>query len=251
MISWKYSFKRLKEEHEIANKKKNALDNLYTTGKISQATRDSFNKDIIAAIDEIEKQQKELLDKMTSKTQELQDQIKTLEILLANYEIQHAVGEIEEDTYSREISLLNTGLDTAKNELVTIQQAVSTLTGPAVVAPEAPVAPEPIAPAPTIEIPAPVAPQIEAAPVIEAPVEVVPVIECAPIEALPLSDPKADAAVEAAPTVEEAAPVEVAPVEAAPAETVVAVAVVEAPVVEETVAVVEAAAVVEATPEPQ
>ena len=67
MISWKYTFKRLNEEYEIANKKKQALDNLYETGKISQATRDSFTGDINAAIGEIEKQRKELAEKMQCK----------------------------------------------------------------------------------------------------------------------------------------------------------------------------------------
>ncbi len=117
MISWKYTFKRLNEEYEIAKKKKQALDNLFETGKISQATRDSFNDEINAAIVTIEKQQKELIDSMQGKTQELENQIKTLETLLANYEIQHVVGEIDEDIYQREISLLTTGLETTKNEL--------------------------------------------------------------------------------------------------------------------------------------
>ncbi len=85
VISWKYTFKRLNEEYEIANKKKQALDNLYETGKISAATRDSFTGDIAAAIAEIEKQRKELAERMQSKTPELEGQLKTLEMLLANY----------------------------------------------------------------------------------------------------------------------------------------------------------------------
>ena len=50
LISWKYTFKRLNEEYEIAKKKQQALDNLFATGKISQSTRDSFNNEINAAI---------------------------------------------------------------------------------------------------------------------------------------------------------------------------------------------------------
>src|SRR4030042_1560661 len=96
LISWKHSFKRLNEEYEIAKKKKQALDNLFESGRISQATRDSFDNDINAVITEIEKQQKDLLVKMQGKAQELESQLKTLETLLANYEIQHVVGKIEE-----------------------------------------------------------------------------------------------------------------------------------------------------------
>ena len=60
LISWKYTFKRLNEEYEIAKKKQQALDNLFASGKISQSTNDSFNNEISAAIVAIEKQQKEL-----------------------------------------------------------------------------------------------------------------------------------------------------------------------------------------------
>ena len=78
VISWKYTFKRLNEEYEIANKKKQALDNLFVTGKISQATRDSFTGDISAAIVEIEKQRQDLAEKMQAKTLELRRSTKNL-----------------------------------------------------------------------------------------------------------------------------------------------------------------------------
>jgi hypothetical protein len=130
LISWKHSFKRLNEEYEIAKKKKQALDNLFENGRISQTTRDSFDNDINAVIMEIEKQQKELLTKMQGKTQELESQIKTLETLLANYEIQHVVGEIDEEMYQREINLLSTGLESARNELNVIKEATNLLCPP-------------------------------------------------------------------------------------------------------------------------
>jgi hypothetical protein len=130
LISWKHSFKRLNEEYEIAKKKKQALDNLFESGRISQATRDSFDNDINAVIMEIEKQQKDLLVKMQGKADELESQIKTLETLLANYEIQHVVGEIDEEIYQREVNLLSTGLESAKRELNTIKEATNQLCPP-------------------------------------------------------------------------------------------------------------------------
>src|SRR4030042_4031222 len=131
LISWRHSFKRLSEEYEIAKKKKQALDNLFETGRISQSTRDSFNDEITSAIVEIEKQQKDLLAKMQLKIQGLESQIKTLETLLANSEIQHVVGEIDEEIYQHEIILLSTGLDTAKHELDVIIEAANQLCPPA------------------------------------------------------------------------------------------------------------------------
>ena len=130
LISWKHSFKRLNEEYEIAKKKKQALDNLFENGRISQATRDSFDSDINAVIIEIEKQQNALLTKMQAKTQELESQIKTLETLLANYEIQHVVGEIDEDMYQREMTVLSTSLESARHELNVINEATNQLCPP-------------------------------------------------------------------------------------------------------------------------
>jgi len=144
VISWKNSFKRLNEEYELAKKKKQAVDNLYITGKISQFTRDSFNKDINATIVDIERQQKDLLEKMQFKTDELASQINTLESILANYEIQHVVGEIEECAYQRDVLLFTAVMDATRNELETIKQATMQLCVPVstiqtIVPPELPV----------------------------------------------------------------------------------------------------------------
>jgi len=193
LMSWKHSFKRLNEEYEIAQKKKQALDNLFETGKISQSTRDSFNDEIIAAIAEIEKQQKDLLAKMQLKMHDLESQIKTLETILANYEIQHVVGEIEEDIYQREITLLSAGLETAKHELDTLIDATKQLCSPAT--PEA----------------APSTPQES---------EVAPTVEAPPVETVPITPAEVDAATEPCPqepaiTMEETAPIEAPPVAAA------------------------------------
>lgn len=111
----------------MAKKKKQTLDNLLNTGRISQPTYEQFNEEINNTIAEIEKQQNALLEKMNSTTEQLEGQIRTLEILLANFEIQHVTGEIEEESYQREISLLSAGLETARKELDVVKEAVSQL----------------------------------------------------------------------------------------------------------------------------
>jgi len=127
LISWKHSFKRLSEEYEMSKKKKQALDNLLNTGRISQPTYDLFSKEVDEAIAEIERQHKALLEKMDSKMKELEGQIKTLEIILANFEIQHVSGEVDEEVYQREISLLSVGVETARHELDAIREAMNQL----------------------------------------------------------------------------------------------------------------------------
>jgi Na+/phosphate symporter len=127
LISWKHSFSRLNEEYELAKKKKQALGNLLETGKISQTTHSLFTREIDEAVAEIDGQRKALLGKMASKAMELEEQIRTLEILLANFEIQHVADEVDDETYQRETELLSTGLETAKKELDDVQYAVTQL----------------------------------------------------------------------------------------------------------------------------
>jgi hypothetical protein len=127
LISWKHSFKRLSEEYEVARKKKQALDNLLKKGKISQSTFDVFDQEIEDAIAEVEKEEKALLEKMAAKVVELEAQVKTLEVLLANFEIGHVTGEIDDQTYHRENDLLSVGLETTKQELDQVKEAADQL----------------------------------------------------------------------------------------------------------------------------
>jgi hypothetical protein len=182
LISWKHSFKLLKEEYDIAKKKKQALDKLYESGRISQSTRDSFDNELVSAIADIEKQQKDLLAKMEAKVSEFRGQIQTLEMLLASYEIQHVVGEIDEDTYQHEIMLLSTGLETAKHELDAIKEAAIQLCpAPAAPATEPTAVAEVVAPAPEPE--AAPTPPVEAVPAAPAEVEfeLIPAVEVPPL----------------------------------------------------------------------
>ncbi len=127
LISWKPFFERLSEEYEMAKKKKQALDNLLNTGRISQSTYELFNKEIDEATAEIERQQKALLEKMDSKMGELEERVKTLEMLLANFEVQHVTGEVDEEVYQSEIGPLSMGLETARHELDTVREAANQL----------------------------------------------------------------------------------------------------------------------------
>lgn len=127
LIPWKSSFKRLNKECETVMKKKNALDNLLKTGRISQSTHEMFNKEIADAVEDLDRQRKDLLEKMNSKIRGLEEQIRTLEVLLANFEIQHVAGEVSEEVYQREISLLSTGLEATRQELEAVKEAFNNL----------------------------------------------------------------------------------------------------------------------------
>lgn len=129
MISWKYSLEKINGELELAKKKKQALDKLLDEGKVSQPTYDSFNNEVAEAISEIEAKQNSLVDKMKVKIGELEQQMKTLEHLLVNSEIRHISGEIAEESYDSECSVLSLGLETTKLELNEIKEAISNISG--------------------------------------------------------------------------------------------------------------------------
>jgi len=114
-------------ELELAKKKKQALEKLFEAGKVSQPTYDSFSNEVAEAIAEIEAKLISLGEKMKTKISELEQQLKTLEFLLVNSEIRHVSGEIEEEAYNRECNVLSLGLETTRQELNEIKEAISDL----------------------------------------------------------------------------------------------------------------------------
>lgn len=106
------------------------MNSLLESGRISRPTYELFENEMNEAISEIERQRKALLDKMAVKAGELDEQIKTLEKLLANFEILHVGGEIEEEVYQREIALLSVGLESTRQELNAIKETIEKLTSP-------------------------------------------------------------------------------------------------------------------------
>jgi Na+/phosphate symporter len=115
----------LNEEYELARKKKQALGCLLDAGKISSSTHGLFTREIDETVAEIDNQRKALVGRMGTKSMELEEQIRTLEILLANFEIEHVAGDVDDETYNRETELLCTGLDVAKKELEEVHVAMN------------------------------------------------------------------------------------------------------------------------------
>lgn len=127
MISWKDSFEKINSELDLTKKKQTALQELHSNGKISQFTYENLNKTITAEIEQIEARRKALAEKMTSKLNELERQISTLETFLANVEMSYAAGEITEELHNQEVNALNLGLEATKNELNFIKEAIMQL----------------------------------------------------------------------------------------------------------------------------
>lgn len=150
---------------ETARRKKQALDDLFNEGKISQMTYEYISKDLDDGVNEIEGHQKVLADRIASKINELEEQTRTLEMFLADLALGHAVGEITDDLYKSESKSLALGLENAKRELTNLRDTLLSAIPEQIPAP---------VPEPTEEVEAPAPEEVEAPaeePVAEEPSE--------------------------------------------------------------------------------
>jgi len=132
---WETSYNMVSKELELTRKKKQALDNLLAEARISPATHEYLEKELSEAISDLETYQKSLADKMSARADNLEKQIKTLELFLANLEIHRVAGEIDEETYNHQSQAITLGLEATKQELSDIRRC---LTKGVPTAPEAP-----------------------------------------------------------------------------------------------------------------
>jgi len=135
---WKYSFELVIKELDLTKRKKQALDELFETKKISESTFEYLEKDLNEAINDLETHLNSIIDKMTARSLELEKQIGTLELFLANLEIYHAAEEINNDTYENQNRAILLGLEATSQELNDIKDSLSKLAPKAIGTPTTP-----------------------------------------------------------------------------------------------------------------
>jgi len=121
---WKDSFEKVNIELDVTKRKKQTLDNLHETGRISQFAYECLNKGLTEETEQAEAQRKVLTEKMTRKLNELEEQRIALEMFLANTEMAYVAGEINEELHSKESSALDLGLEATKQELNLIKEVI-------------------------------------------------------------------------------------------------------------------------------
>jgi len=127
---WKNSFEMASRELELVNRKKRVLHELLATATISQPTYETLNGELTDGLSYLESYRKLLIGKMKARASDVETQIRTLELFLANLEIHHAAAETEDESYSQQNDAITLGLEAAKNELVEIGSLLSTATLP-------------------------------------------------------------------------------------------------------------------------
>jgi len=121
---WKYAFELASKDLELLHRKKQALDELFSSGRISQPTYEHLSREIGEAITDVEKYLESITCKMKDRMESLEKQMSILEIFLANVEILHATGEIDEETYEKQSKALSIGLESMRNEIKEIKNAL-------------------------------------------------------------------------------------------------------------------------------
>ncbi|MEM2144656.1 MAG: CdvA-like protein [Candidatus Jordarchaeaceae archaeon] len=130
MSLWKYSFEFSTKELEITKRKKHALDNLHASNKISKSTYEYLNNELTKAISELEGHLETLKTRMSSRAQELEEQISTLDLFLASLEIHHAAGDLDDDTYEKQNKAILLGLEATRQELDEIRMSTRIISQP-------------------------------------------------------------------------------------------------------------------------
>ncbi|MEM1586299.1 MAG: CdvA-like protein [Candidatus Bathyarchaeia archaeon] len=125
MVLWKYLFGLASKDLETLKKKKQALEDLLSSNKISQQTYEYLNKDVSEALISIEKYLESLISKMKGRIDDLERQIGVLEIFLANSEMMYAAGEIDYEEYEKQSRALITGIESMKREISEIKSILS------------------------------------------------------------------------------------------------------------------------------
>ncbi|MFB0504227.1 MAG: CdvA-like protein [Candidatus Bathyarchaeia archaeon] len=127
---WKNSFEMVSRELELVKKRKQALHELLATATISQPTYETLSGELTDGLSYLESYRKSLIEKMKATASDVETQVSTLELFLANLEIHHAAGETEDESYSQQSDAITLGLEAAKNELIEIGSVLSTVTLP-------------------------------------------------------------------------------------------------------------------------
>lgn len=133
-------FQTVSRNLDLIMKGKRALDNLFDAGKISPPTYEYLNREVTDAVNALEKHRRAFTEKIDSRAKELEEQLGSLELLLANLEIHHISGEVDEESYRREKNLFILGIDATKKEATHIKEAPFMSTPPTAVTNTVPLA---------------------------------------------------------------------------------------------------------------
>ncbi len=125
MSSWKNTFDVVHSELELAKRKKQALDELLAKNRMSQPTYEHLVGSLDDNIDDLESHLKLLMQKMTERADELEEQAELIKLFLVSLEMRNIAIEVKQETYDKSKAAFELGLKATEDELAEIKGAIT------------------------------------------------------------------------------------------------------------------------------
>ena len=125
LSSWKTSFDTMRQELELAERKKQALDELLAKNRMSQPTYEHLASSLRETISDLQAHQRTVAEKMTKRANELEKQADILKLFLANLEMQNIAKKLDDETYTRQRQTFTLGLEATEAELSGIRNSLA------------------------------------------------------------------------------------------------------------------------------
>jgi len=125
LSSWKNTFEVVHSELELAKRKKQALDELLAKNRMSQPTYEHLVGGLNENIDDLDSHLKLLMQKMTERADELENQAELFKLFLASLEMQNIAKELKQETYDKNKQAFELGLKSTEDELAEIKGSIT------------------------------------------------------------------------------------------------------------------------------
>jgi len=116
-----------KTRRSLENKRK-ALDKLFKSGRISHSVYNSFGRDLSDSLSLVEQQIKKVKEHAKNKLLKLEEQASLLEKVISDLELTYRLNNVDEGTYSLNMSSLLVGLDAIKGEMKNLYDSLQNKT---------------------------------------------------------------------------------------------------------------------------
>lgn len=123
--SWKVSAEKFQRGMTHAERRIEALDELYGSGKISVHTYKNVKKSYESVVNQRNDARDNLMIELKNRSAELADKSNELEMFLANVEVQHLTGELDEESYGLAVG----SLKLAYNRMIAEKNDIESLIG--------------------------------------------------------------------------------------------------------------------------
>ncbi|MEM2405669.1 MAG: CdvA-like protein, partial [Candidatus Methanomethylicia archaeon] len=122
MHLWIKEFEKVVESIKTSNRRLQTLIELMKSKRISQLTFEYLKRSYESEAKSIEERRRSLLDRLRNYLNEIDQQIKSIEKRIVSIEERYTVGEIDEESYKKQIEALQTILQGVTEEFESVKK---------------------------------------------------------------------------------------------------------------------------------